>query len=265
MNEVAYIYAIENVQNGKMYIGSTKNYTSRWHTHKSTLRKGKHHSFILQKAWNKYGEDKFIFKLLLICSKENRYFYEQNLMSLQSYNVFRTVRECKVRGGWKHTDEFKTKISKLHKGKALTDDHKKKLSATALGRVYGDEFKHKARNRQLGVSPSEKTRQKLSSAIKNHYKDQTLEKENLVRKIYNEYGYGDNISQLLIKYDCSAGTFYAYCNSMKLKPVKQKAIDDMITSIKKYEATGLTITEACIKMQLNAKSVKSLMAKKGYI
>lgn len=57
--DAGYIYAIRNTVNGNAYIGSTTNYKSRWFTHKSLLRKGKHHSFILQRAWDKYGEAAF--------------------------------------------------------------------------------------------------------------------------------------------------------------------------------------------------------------
>lgn len=162
---LGYVYAIENTMNGHRYIGSTTDYKRRWHTHRSSLRKGKHHSFILQRAWDKYGEAAFDFKLLVVCARNQRTEYENRLMPLQTYNIYRTAKEQLVRGGWKHTPEFRQKISMLNKGKRLSLEHREKLSASAKLRVYDDSFKEKARQRQLGVSPSKNTRAKLADAV----------------------------------------------------------------------------------------------------
>lgn len=71
------IYSIEHLASGKKYIGSAVNFAARWRAHRSDLRLGKHHSAYLQNGRNKYGEDAFEFKKLLVCSKENLLMYEQ--------------------------------------------------------------------------------------------------------------------------------------------------------------------------------------------
>jgi group I intron endonuclease len=58
------IYKITNTINGKFYIGSSKNIEFRWNDHKQYLRGNYHVNPKLQNAWNKYGEDKFIFEIL---------------------------------------------------------------------------------------------------------------------------------------------------------------------------------------------------------
>lgn len=58
------IYKIENVKNGKIYIGSAVNHDQRRWVHLCVLRKGKHHSPILQNSWNKYGKNAFLFSVL---------------------------------------------------------------------------------------------------------------------------------------------------------------------------------------------------------
>jgi len=58
------IYVIENKTNGKYYLGSSIDINSRWHDHRKHLRGGYHHSIALQRAWDKYGEDSFEFKIL---------------------------------------------------------------------------------------------------------------------------------------------------------------------------------------------------------
>ena len=58
------IYSITNTTNNKKYIGSTaKSFISRFTQHVSKLRNNKHHCIHLQYAWNKYGEDTFIFAI----------------------------------------------------------------------------------------------------------------------------------------------------------------------------------------------------------
>lgn len=61
------IYVIRNTANGKVYVGSAVNIKGRWAVHKHGLRRGKHHSQRLQRAWNKYGEAAFVLETLELC------------------------------------------------------------------------------------------------------------------------------------------------------------------------------------------------------
>lgn len=65
------IYMILNVYNNKCYVGSTKNLYKRKNEHFRYLKNNKHHSDHLQRAYNKYGSDKFIFAILEECGIEN--------------------------------------------------------------------------------------------------------------------------------------------------------------------------------------------------
>lgn len=60
----ATIYQILNIVNNKCYIGSSICYTKRKVNHLYFLRRSKHHSLKLQRAWNKYGEENFRFVVL---------------------------------------------------------------------------------------------------------------------------------------------------------------------------------------------------------
>jgi GIY-YIG catalytic domain len=74
------VYKIEHVASGRCYIGSSKNIRQRFGSHRTTLRRGIHHSRKLQASWNKHGEAAFKFSTLLICSEANLLFYEQRLI-----------------------------------------------------------------------------------------------------------------------------------------------------------------------------------------
>lgn len=57
--KVAGVYVLENVLNGKIYVGSSKNIARRIYEHFKDLKGGRHHSIHLQRAWNLYGETSF--------------------------------------------------------------------------------------------------------------------------------------------------------------------------------------------------------------
>lgn len=65
------IYQIVNINTGKSYIGSSSRIHQRFYEHKNALRKNKHFNRYLQNAWNKYGEDNFVFRILEEVSKED--------------------------------------------------------------------------------------------------------------------------------------------------------------------------------------------------
>src|SRR5579872_30598 len=66
------IYIITNTGTGDCYIGSSTNVEKRLTRHRYMLRLGEHHSKLLQKAWDQYGEDAFVFDVLEIVPDLNK-------------------------------------------------------------------------------------------------------------------------------------------------------------------------------------------------
>lgn len=58
------IYKIVNLVNDKFYVGSTTNKKVRFREHRKQLRGNRHHCKHLQASWNKYGEEKFDFRVI---------------------------------------------------------------------------------------------------------------------------------------------------------------------------------------------------------
>src|SRR5574340_833239 len=83
------VYEILNRENGKRYIGSALNLNRRIGRHRGDLRRGEHHSQKLQRAWNKHGEQAFVFKEILTCQPSMLLFYEQQLLdkAQPEYNI----------------------------------------------------------------------------------------------------------------------------------------------------------------------------------
>lgn len=64
------IYAIENLADGKFYVGQAQCIRARWVDHLRRLRLGKHSNSYLKHAWAKHGEAAFRFFILEECSKD---------------------------------------------------------------------------------------------------------------------------------------------------------------------------------------------------
>jgi group I intron endonuclease len=61
--DVFSLYEIFNAQTGARYIGMTVNIKQRFGKHRVALRGGSHHCRHLQAAWDKYGEEVFVFRV----------------------------------------------------------------------------------------------------------------------------------------------------------------------------------------------------------
>lgn len=70
------IYSIRNILNNKVYIGQSVNLRKRKTRHFSELRNHRHPNPHLQRAFNKYGEDAFLFSIIIYCNKEDLTYYE---------------------------------------------------------------------------------------------------------------------------------------------------------------------------------------------
>lgn len=140
------IYYILNIETGKRYVGSAKSLHDRYKWHVRDLEKNKHHSIKLQRAWNKYGADKFCFVVVKFVSDlDTIYKHEQSFMDLykcveNGYNICPTAGS---RLGQKFSDETKLKMSLSQKGKPRptssykrSDETKARMSAAQKDREH---------------------------------------------------------------------------------------------------------------------------------
>jgi group I intron endonuclease len=110
------IYKIKNIIDNKVYIGSSKNIKERWYRHKKDLRKNKHHSVKLQRAWNKYGEENFKFEIIIRCDNAELLSKEQFYIDkFDSFNNGYNSQPFADRHEF--SDETKSKIGKSSKGR----------------------------------------------------------------------------------------------------------------------------------------------------
>ncbi len=58
------VFQIKNTVNGKILLGSSLNLEGPLNSHKFMLTIGRHRNDLLQKEWNEYGTEKFVFEIL---------------------------------------------------------------------------------------------------------------------------------------------------------------------------------------------------------
>lgn len=99
----------------------------RWRRHKCGLRNNKHENIILQRAWNKYGEENFIFEIIQTCDEERLLMYEQKYLDLKSkYNVGTTASGGDILSNHPNREEIiaKIKLTINKRIKLMTDDER---------------------------------------------------------------------------------------------------------------------------------------------
>lgn len=154
-NKIIGIYKIENTINGKVYVGQSTNMQRRWVEHRHELKKGIHDNDYLQKSYDKYGTESFLFKIIEECNKDvlcsrEQYWIDKYKVSKESvYNLQLSIMDVNGENnpffGKKHTVEARERMSKAKKGKPNW----------ARGRIYSKESKIKmslnSRSRKLNV------------------------------------------------------------------------------------------------------------------
>jgi group I intron endonuclease len=198
---MGYIYLIENLVNGKKYVGQSiqKDINKRWNTHKQVNK----HSIgtCLFNAYKKYGIDNFKFKLLCICFDEDTDKYEEDYINkyqtlyLNGYNmieggksrkftpILRQILSEKLRGenhpmfGKHLKEETKQKLrektggkNNANYGKKLTNEEKAHLSRLAKERFKNNNYQH---NSQV--------KEKISKSLFNYYRDDNIQNKNNIK------------------------------------------------------------------------------------
>lgn len=170
------VYRIVHIGSGTIYIGSSKYVGKRLLGHRRDLDRGRHCNAYLQRTWNKYGADSFLFEPLIKCGLEERRQREAemldehiargvavfNLSRIDRSSVFEDSLELRERRkAAQATPECRAKKSKIMKGNKRslgyrhTEDALVRIGAASKGNQYA-----------LGQKLTPETRAKMSKAQK---------------------------------------------------------------------------------------------------
>lgn len=174
------VYIIVCKANGKKYIGSTsKSFKARWKTHINQLKSHTHHSYLLQRCYNKYGIENFDFNVLETCGKEDCFKKEQYYFDTLNPEL----NICKFAGsiyGRKSTAKTKKKLSRIfkkrnNKGKnSLFYNHEIDANINDIIMLYNFGVSLKDIGKKFNVSKQLIKKRLLSNNIKLRSKDESL-------------------------------------------------------------------------------------------
>lgn len=167
------IYEIVNLVNGKRYVGSAVNFRVRWGQHRRLLRRGEHYSPAMQRAWTKYGEASFEFRIIKVCERERLLHEEQSELDSRwpEYN------NCPVAGsslGRKLSSETCAKIAASKTGLKMpprSPEHRAKLSAANKARSPNPESIAKMAATKRGRKLPEEHKARIGSGLKSAWDD----------------------------------------------------------------------------------------------
>lgn len=150
------VYAIENLESGRIYIGSTtRTPRRRWIEHRSMLNRGAHRNAHLQAAWNKYGKNAFEFGVLEHMGNPRKlYLAEQFWMDVYReegtdlYNFGHAAINPML--GQTHTEEARRKISAANKGKIISERARALMSKARKGKPFSEEHNRRISEARIG-------------------------------------------------------------------------------------------------------------------
>lgn len=161
------VYSIVNNTDNRAYIGSSaKSVFGRINAHRNALRKGTHYNPHLQRAWNKDGEDAFMFDVVE--------FHEPDFcLSMEQYWI-NMLNVCNPKFGYNVAPAVYSAY-----GQRRTEEQKENIRKSIAGRYKGKD------NPRYGVKWSSELRENLINKFKTiRYKrvvQYTLEGEELNR------------------------------------------------------------------------------------
>ena len=158
------IYKIENIVNGKVYIGQSVDIKRRWSAHKKCKTNDFFHN-----ALRKHPEQ-FKFSVLLTCSREMLDVWERDMIAL--YDCIYPSGYNFTNGGGSNTeisDETRRKLSESHRGITHSEETKRKMSEVHKGIPCSKEARRKLSEAHKGrphAPFSEETKRKMSEVHK---------------------------------------------------------------------------------------------------
>lgn len=149
------VYSITNQTTHQIYYGSSVDLERRYKAHCYLLSTGKHPNQKLQRSWDKYGSEQFVFEVVNLVEEERLIDCEQDHIDLifgadSSFNLSPTAGSTL---GYRHSPEAKLKMSSASKAQFRNEERYQKVSASLAGR--------------MGHPQSQETREKIRTAHKN--------------------------------------------------------------------------------------------------
>ena len=208
------IYKITCTSNGRIYIGSTVfNFYNRWHQHVSALKRKEHHSVTLQRAYDKYGKDAFVYEIIEKLTDDKEVLErEQYYIDLyDSANPKLGFNICKFAGN--------------HKGMTHSEESKELTRQKSKKNWENPEYRKKVIEGATGLKREEETKQKQSEAAKSRFSSEGARRQHSIacKGVKKKEGSGEKQSKIM-RESCrvlGANNPKAKLNEEKVREIRQ--------------------------------------------
>lgn len=186
------IYAIYCSANDKIYIGQSLSISRRWVDHKALLRKKKSKNIHLQRCWDLYGPDFFLFFVVEHCDKDSLTEREGFYLSILNHDSILNLDS--VSDSFQCTDEHRKRMSEAAKNRSPEAQSRisEAVSKAKRGKpawnkgltgIYSEETRSKISQSQIGRSSPRKgikltdeQKANISNKIKKKWEDPSYRK-----------------------------------------------------------------------------------------
>lgn len=160
------VYVIANLASEKLYIGSSAKLRNRLTTHIWLLRNNRHKNAHLQAAWNKYGEDAFMFAPLQYAPVDDLESVEQGMIDKYRDVAYNLREVSSSNRGIKFSEETRRKISESSKAQWDRPEYRERMLAVIKNRELSPEGIAKMAATKRGKRLSEEHRQAMRDAVR---------------------------------------------------------------------------------------------------
>lgn len=175
------IYQIRHIESGRVYVGSTNDPSKRWKAHRRELDRGTHHSEYLQRAWNKYGTDAFVFEII------EPVLFIEDLISREQYWID-ALHACDEDHGFNCAPTAgstlgvqpseATRKERSERLKALWSDPEYRAKMTAQSRaIYADPEARKRQSARIKAAQTPELKARIAERARPQLMDPVLRKK----------------------------------------------------------------------------------------
>lgn len=152
------VYAIQSTD-GRAYVGGSNRLKARWKEHRTDLRNGRHHSILLQEAWDVLSESDFTFIVLEVIpleddliAAEQRYMDGFRLRGM----LLNASPTAGLATGSRRSVEVRAQMSARLIGRKVSEVTRAKMSASKIGKKHTPESRANMGISKIGLLAGEK-------------------------------------------------------------------------------------------------------------
>lgn len=238
------IYRIRNIINDKVYIGQTsENFKRRYLHHRWKLNNGSHDNSYLQRAYNKYGAENFVFEVVHIVEDTSLLDDLEILYIEQSDNRYNMLLGGGGRRGYAMKDSTKKLIGKANKehmtGRVASEKTKQKMSTSQKARYAA----HPNDNRTLSVDTATQIKKMIIDGKK-------------LSEISDQLGVSYKIVNGILSYDTYKDAIVDGWDKFQSERRRSNRLTraDVLEIVKKYNC-GFTIDELAKQYNRSPESI----------